>query len=151
MCRTNYRRDGRTLTVVGSELSIDDTADLSLASRSTVLNMRRVRKALQQGTAAGYLGTLDWPTARAKYANNDIEFGNGDWQEKQARIIAEKLEKTFGNELSRFPRILWKALERYDSNLIYAFCEEYGIDPDLIDIGTDTEWDPDLLDGEPDF
>jgi hypothetical protein len=120
--------------VVGANLSINQTAQLSLASRATVLTMRKVRDALAARTAPGYLGQLDWSAARAKYAGLDTNFDTiNDWQEKKARLIAEKLKKTFGKELSKFPKVLWMALEKYDSNLLYAFCMEHGINPEVLE------------------
>lgn len=76
---------------------------------------------------------MDWPTARARFDGNDSEFGNGnEWLDRKARHIAEQLKKTFGRELSKYPRALWMALEAYDPNLAISFCEEYGIDPEVL-------------------
>ena len=120
--------------VVGANLSINQTAQLSLASRATVLTMRKVRDTLAARTAPGYLGQLDWSAARAKYDGLDSNFDTtNDWQEKKARLVAEKLKKTFGKELSKFPKVLWMALEKYDSNLLYAFCKEHGINPEVLE------------------
>jgi hypothetical protein len=46
--------------------------------------------------------------------------------------MAEQLKKSFGKELSKYPKALWLALDIYDSNLLYAFCNEYGIVPEVI-------------------
>lgn len=109
--------------VIGTDLSISATAQLSLASMATVKTMRKVRDALSAKTAHGFLGQLDWPAARAMYDGIENEFDtDGAWLDKKARIIAEKLTKTFGNELSKYPKALWMALDIYDDNLAHAFC-----------------------------
>lgn len=130
--------------VIGSTLSINVTVDVSLASRATVLTMRKVKNTLVEKTDLWYVGSLDWPSARAKYEGNNTEFGEGNgWLDKKARVIAEQLKKTFGKELSKHPKALWMALEEYDPNLAYAFCEEYGIDTAVLghDYGEPEETD----------
>ena len=119
--------------VIGSTLSINATATASLTSRATVVTMRKVRDTLVAKTNLGHVGSMDWPTARARFEGNNTEFGNGnEWLDRKARHIAEQLKKTFGRELSKYPRALWMALEAYDPNLAYAFCAEYGIDPEVL-------------------
>lgn len=120
--------------VIGTDLSINATAQLSLASMATVKTMRKVRDALSAKTAQGFLGQLDWPAARARYEGIEDDFGDDSaWLDKKARIIADQLTKTFGNELSKYPKALWKALEIYDDNLVYAFCREHGIDSSFLE------------------
>jgi hypothetical protein len=94
----------------------------------------------------GFLGQLDWPAARARFDGIENEFDNdGAWLDKKARMIADKLTKTFGNELSKYPKALWKALDIYDDNLAYAFCNEHGIDSSFL------EPPPNDYDEVPDF
>ena len=120
--------------VIGTDLSINATAQLSLASKATVKNMRKIRDALLTKFHPGFLGQLDWPAARAKYEGIEDDFdSDGAWLDKKARIIADKLTKTFGNELSKYPRALWMALDIYDGNLAYDFCKEHGIDPSFLE------------------
>ena len=137
--------------VVGSSLSINKTAELSLASRASVVNMRKVRDVLAAKTSLGYVGSMDWPTARGKFEGVDTEIGHGnEWLAKKAKLISEQLAKTFGRELSKYPRALWIALEDYDPNLAYAFCEEYGIDPEALEDRHGFADEPDET-VEPDF
>lgn len=132
--RAKERTNAAWRLVISTNLSINKTAELSLTSRATVVTMRKVRDALLAKTAFGYLGTIDWETARKKHEGLEDERGTGDeWLDKRARKIAQQLTEVFGNELSKHPRVLWKALELYDQNLAYAFCEEYGIDPQVLE------------------
>jgi hypothetical protein len=132
--------------VIGTELSISATAQLSLTSKATVKHMRKVRDALSAKYHHGFLGQLDWPAARARFDGIENEFDNdGAWLDKKARMIADKLTKTFGNELSKYPKALWKALDIYDDNLAYAFCNEHGIDSSFL------EPPPNDYDEVPDF
>lgn len=132
--------------VVGTDLSINATAQLSLASKATVKHMRKVRDTLRAKYHHGFLGALDWPAARARYDGIDDEFGDNDgaWLDKKARIIADKLTKTFGNELSKHPQALWKALDIYDDNLAYAFCREHGIDPGFLESSLPDDHEPEF-------
>ena len=119
--------------VVGSNLSINRTAALSLASRATIKSMRKVRDALNE-KSPGWVGQMDWRTARSKFQGEELEFSSDDdWLYKKAEMVAQQLKKTFGKELSKYPKALWLALDEYDSNLLYAFCAEHGIDPEVID------------------
>lgn len=119
--------------VVGSNLSINRTAALSLASRATVKHMRKVRDTLN-AKSPGWVGQMDWRTARSKFDGKELSFNSGnDWINRKAVAMAEQLKKSFGKELSKYPKALWLALEMYDSNLLYAFCTEHGIDPEVID------------------
>jgi len=131
--------------VVGTDLSINATAQLSLASKATVKHMRKVRDALSAKTAWGFLGQLDWPAARARYDGIENKFDDdGAWLDKKARIIAEKLTKVFGNELSKYPKALWLALDIYDDNLAHAFCTEHGIDPSFLESSLPEDHEPDF-------
>lgn len=132
--------------VIGTELSISATAQLSLTSKATVKHMRKVRDALSAKYHHGFLGQLDWPAARARYDGIEDEFGDNDgaWLDKKARIIADKLTKTFGNELSKHPQALWMALDIYDDNLAYAFCREHGIDPSFLESTLPDDHEPDF-------
>lgn len=136
--------------VIATDLSISATAQLSLASKATVKHMRKVRDALSAKYHYGFLGQLDWPAARARYDGIESEFDtNGAWLDKKAQIIAEKLTKVFGGELSKYPKALWMALDIYDNNLAYAFCTEHGIDPSFLEsLAPD---DDEHEDREPDF
>jgi len=135
--------------VIGTDFSINVTAQLSLASKATVKTMRKVRDTLGAKTAPGFLGQLDWPAARARYEGIENEFNtDGAWLDKKARIIADKLQKTFGNELSKYPKALWKALDIYDDNLAHAFCDEHGIDSNLLEYPPHDDYEGN---GEPDF
>ena len=119
--------------VVGSNLSINRTAALSLASRATVKHMRKVRDVLND-KSPGWVGQMDWRTARSKFHGEEIGLRSShDWINKKAALMAEQLRKSFGKELSKYPQALWLALEIYDSNLLYSFCSEHGIDPEVID------------------
>lgn len=131
--------------VIGTELSISATAQLSLASKATVKNMRKVRDTLSERYRHGFLGQLDWPAARARFDGIENEFDNdGAWLEKKARIIADKLTKTFGKELSKYPKALWMALDIYDDNLAHAFCYEHGIDSSFLESPLPDDHDPDF-------
>lgn len=108
--------------------------------------MRKVRDTLSAKLAhPGFLGQLDWPAARARYEGIENEFdSDGAWLDKKARIIADKLTKTFGNELSKYPQALWMALDIYDGNLAYAFCREHGIDPGFLESSLPDDHEPDF-------
>lgn len=119
--------------VIGANFSINQTAALSLASRATVVQMRKVREVLN-AKSPGWAGSMDWPTARAKVKGEEIEFSSGgEWLAKKAEMMAEQLRKSFGKELSKYPKALWMALDKYDNNLLYAFCLEHGFDHEVLE------------------
>ena len=135
--------------VIGSDLSINKTAEISHTSTATIKTMRKIRDALTAKAHPAWVGQMDWDTARAKYDGLDKEIGtNDDWLDRKAERIAERLRKSFGDELSKTPKALWMALELYDPNLAFAFCEHHGIEPDFLE---ETFEDDDADDGNPDF
>ena len=92
---------------------------------------------------------MDWETARAKYEGLNKEIGtNDEWLDRKAKRIADHLSKTFDDELSKAPKGLWMALDLYDPNLAFAFCEHHGIAPEFLDEPDDDD-DGDF--GNPDF
>lgn len=136
---------GPLYLVIGTDLSIAATAQLALVSKQTVKTMRKVRDSLAEKTSEGFLGQLDWAAARARYDGMEAEFDTNDgWLDKKARRIAEKLTKTFGTELSQHPRALWLALDIYDTNLVYAFCAQHGINTEFLEDNTPNEAEADF-------
>lgn len=113
--------------VIGSSLSINQTIQISGSSRQTVVTMRKTRDEILGKTAPGFIGTMTWPQARRWVQGRELQPEHDqDYLDKQAQALANRLTKAFGNELSRYPEVLWRALEIYDITLQDAFYEYHG-------------------------
>ena len=93
--------------------------------------MRKTRDEILAKTSPGFLGTMSWPEARRWLQGNEThrEYDD-DYFQKQAQALADRLTKAFGRELSRYPEVLWRALEIYDITLQDTFCDYHGYSMD---------------------
>lgn len=95
--------------------------------------MRKVRDTLNT-KSPGWVGQMDWRIARSRFQGEEVGFNSGnDRIDKMAAPLAEQLEKNVCKELSKNAKALWLALDIYDSTLLYAFCTDHGIAPEVID------------------
>ncbi len=117
--------------VVGTDLSINKTSELSTRSRQTIITMRGVRDTLLQKYPSAYLIDLGWWDAQRVHKGLKLqEDFDDDWMEKQAKELADKLVRLLGKNLGNQPDVLWKALDIYDSRITDRFLENHGIDPE---------------------
>lgn len=133
--------------VISSRFSKADIASAAGVSERTVGNMRAAERTIKAEYPEQALDSLTWEQARKMAAGELIEdFGAEDWVETEAKKVADRFERTFGDSLRRHPLVTMRALELYDRLLIPAIVDWYNpIEED------DFPFETDVVDDNPEF
>lgn len=112
---------------VATEMSKAEVASKAKVSESSVANMRRVRDELKRKEAAApdlevsrYAGFMDLRWTEALRLNKGLDapdFDRESADERKAQVMALKLRQAIGDEGAKFPEVMARALEIYDSRL----------------------------------
>lgn len=133
--------------VISSRFSKADIASAAGVSERTVGNMRAAERTIKADSPEQALDGLTWEQARKMAAGELIEdFGAEDWVETEAKKVADRFVRTFGDSLRRHPLVTMRALELYDRLLIPAIVDWYNpIEDDA------HPFEIDVIDDNPEF
>lgn len=117
--------------VIGTSLRTFQIVESSTMSKVTIYKMNKARDEIRQKWPDTTLASLSWEDAKnyKGMASPEQEFDE-EWQEKQAKDLADRLVRTFGSELRRQPEIFWRAIEIYDGRLMDQLKESLGVAED---------------------
>ncbi len=117
--------------VVGTSLRPFQIVESSTISKVTVYKMNKARDDIRQKWPDTKLASLSWVDAK-NYQGTiapEQEF-NEAWLEKQAKDLADRLVRTFGNRLGDQYEVLWRALEIYDRTMTERLTDWLGVPPE---------------------
>lgn len=117
--------------VIGTSLRTFQIVESSTISKVTIYKMNKARDGIRSKWPDTALASLSWEDAKnySGVASPEQEF-NDEWAERQAKDLADRLVRTFGNELRRQPEIFWRAIEIYDGRLMDQLKESLGVAED---------------------
>lgn len=117
--------------VVGTNLRTFQIVESSTISKVTIIKMKKARDEIRQKWPETNPASLSWDDARNfKGALSPEKEVDDQWLEKQAKDIADRLVRTFGNRLGAQHEILWRALEIYDRTMTDRLAEWLGVAPE---------------------
>lgn len=138
------KSDAAWRMVAATNLSKAVIATAAGVSESTVANMRRARAILEsrcsftgdglETTAMGDVRDLRWMEAKARAAGTKpADFDYEEHSERKAQEMALALRRALGKEGAKYPEILARALDIYDTRLM----------DQLVDWWTGSDQEPD--------
>jgi hypothetical protein len=116
--------------VIGTDLRSHQIVESSTMSKVTIYKMNKVRDAMREEWPNTVLADLSWIVARDYEGLIPEQVIDDEWQEKQAKEIANRLVRTFGGSLGKQPEILWRAIEIYDTRMADQIKESLGVPPE---------------------
>lgn len=121
--------------VIGTSSSKAGIAKAANVSDRLVGKMRATMKTLSEQRPERQLDSLSWNDALRMEQGQDVKdfVGSDDWVEVEAKKLADRLSRTFGNRLSKNSEVLYRALEIYDGRIPEWIADYYAPPEDDLD------------------
>jgi hypothetical protein len=128
--------------IIATDKSKADVAKATGVSYGFVGSLRRMRKALLEKHKDIALDSLNWDEARRLEAGDaPSDYEDLEWRKEEAKKIADKMSKTFGDQLRKDYELTYEALALYCPRMMDFFVEYHQPAPDEMTLPVYTEDD----------
>ncbi len=104
------KSEGAWRLVISTDLSLSKIQERASRSRQTVVDMRKIKKALEEKHPEIDLGEITWIDAQRIHKNQGERPVDPEWMDREVKIKADAMANVFGSYFSERPEILEKVL-----------------------------------------